>query len=144
QTVSVVVHSKPTAAITPNGATAFCAGGSVQLTAGTNATYHWSNGATTQSVTVSPLTTATYTVTVANAEGCTASTSITVTVHPQPVTAITPGGPTAFCPGGSVQLMARTGATYLWSNGATTQSVTVSPATTTIYTVTVATAHGCS
>jgi hypothetical protein len=38
---------------------------------------------------------------------------------------ITPSGPLSFCSGGNVILTATTGNTYLWSNGATTQSITV-------------------
>lgn len=144
QTVAVTVQPSPTAGITANGPTIFCAGGSVQLTSTTAATYLWSNGATSQSITVSPAVTTVYSVTVANLGGCTASSTVTVTVYPQPVATIVPGGPTAFCQGGSVQLTAGTAATYQWSNGATTQSITVSPAVTTIYTVTVATAYGCT
>ncbi|MFT6706093.1 MAG: hypothetical protein ACJATF_000917 [Flavobacteriales bacterium] len=34
-------------------------------------------------------------------------------------------GSTSFCPGGSVDLMAPTGAEYFWSNGANTQMITV-------------------
>ncbi len=38
---------------------------------------------------------------------------------------ITPSGPVSFCSGESVTLTATTGDTYLWSNGATTQSIVV-------------------
>lgn len=37
---------------------------------------------------------------------------------------ISANGPTSFCTGGSVQLTASAGSAYLWSNGATTQSIT--------------------
>jgi len=40
-----------------------------------------------------------------------------------PVASITAGGPTTFCQGGSVTLTAASASTYLWSNGATTQSI---------------------
>jgi hypothetical protein len=39
--------------ITPSGATTFCAGGSVDLTASSGNTYEWSTGATTQTITAS-------------------------------------------------------------------------------------------
>jgi hypothetical protein len=48
---------------------------------------------------------------------------------------ITASGPTTFCNGGSVTLTASAGTSYLWSNGATTQSITVTNAGS--YTVTV-------
>ncbi len=38
---------------------------------------------------------------------------------------LTPGGPTSFCQGDSVLLTASAGNSYLWNNGATTQSITV-------------------
>jgi subtilisin-like proprotein convertase family protein len=46
---------------------------------------------------------------------------------------ITPSGPTSICQGGSVTLTANIASNYLWSTGATTQSITVSAAGT--YTV---------
>jgi len=39
---------------------------------------------------------------------------------------IATSGPTTFCSGGTVTLTASTGSAYLWSNGATTQSINVS------------------
>ena len=102
----------------------------------------WSNGATTQSITVS--TAGTYTCQVSNASGCisTASNSITVTVNPTPsAPTITAGGPTTFCAGGSVTLTSTAGSSYTWSNGASTQSITVSTAGT--YTCQVTNASGC-
>ena len=43
-----------------------------------------------------------------------------VSVSPPTITA---SGPTTFCSGGSVTLTASAGSSYLWSNGATTQSI---------------------
>jgi hypothetical protein len=128
--------------ITAGGATSFCTGGSVTLTATTGSAYLWSNGATTSSITVS--TAGTYTVQVSNAAGCqsAASAGTTVTVNALPAQpSITAGGATSFCTGGSVTLTATAGSTYLWSSGATTSSITVSTAGT--YTVQVSNAAGC-
>jgi uncharacterized repeat protein (TIGR01451 family) len=128
--------------ITPSGPTTFCAGGSVTLTATAGYTYSWSNGATTQAITVN--TSGTYTVIATNASGCSASAQATVTVNPNPPTpAITPSGPTTFCAGGSVTLSAPGGyAGYSWSNGATTAAINVTASGT--FTVTVTDANGCS
>ena len=41
---------------------------------------------------------------------------------------ITAGGPTTFCAGDSVMLTASSGGSYVWSNGATTQSINVKAA----------------
>ncbi|MDR7372974.1 T9SS sorting signal type C domain-containing protein, partial [Flavobacterium aquidurense] len=75
--------------------------------------------------------------------GCTGTAfNLTVTVNPTPTTpTISAGGPLTFCAGDSVTLTSSTGTTYLWSNGATTQSITVS--TSGIYSVQITNAAGC-
>jgi hypothetical protein len=139
----VIVNAKPaTPVITASGPTTFCEGGAVTLTAPAAFSHLWSNGATTQSITVSA--SGSYSVTVASASGCSATSAATdVIVNPPPATpVITAGGPTTFCEGGSVTLTAPAGYSYLWSNGATTQSIGVSASG--AYSVTVANANGCS
>ena len=54
---------------------------------------------------------------------------------------ITAGGQTTFCNGGSVTLTSSAGTSYLWSNGATTQSINVTASGS--YTVKVINASGC-
>ncbi|MFH2141980.1 MAG: PKD domain-containing protein, partial [Bacteroidota bacterium] len=141
----VTVNALPTATITPATST-ICAGSSATLTAsgGGGATpYNWSTGATTAVITVSPATTTTYTVTVMNASGCSATTSSTVTVDAIPTAIITPLT-SAICAGGSITLTASGGILYNWSTGASNASITVSPASTTAYTVTVYNVAMCS
>jgi hypothetical protein len=53
------------------------------------------------------------------------------------------GGTSSICPSTSTTLTASGGTTYLWSSGATTASITVSPTITTTYSVTV-TLNGCT
>ncbi len=83
------------------------------------------------------------TVTPQNTCGNGSTSTLAVTVNPMPATpVITANGPLAFCEGGSVELSAPAGYTaYLWSNGATAQSITVN--TTGTYTVVVTDAMGC-
>lgn len=142
-TTTVVVNPSPTANITAGGATTFCQGLSVVLTASAGSSWLWSTGATTQSITVSA--SGNYTVTVTNASGCSAtSAATTVTVNPNPPAVISANGALTFCNGGSVVLTANAGTSYLWSNGATTQAITVNgPVGTTSYTVAVTQAGGC-
>ena len=59
-------------------------GGSTTLTASGANTYHWSNGANTAGITVSPTTTTTYTVTGTDNNGCTGIASVTVIVNNPP------------------------------------------------------------
>ncbi|WP_395806165.1 T9SS type A sorting domain-containing protein, partial [Daejeonella sp.] len=135
-----VTISLPTATITAGGPTSFCLGDKVTLTANAGSSYLWSTGATTQSIEVK--TSGNYTVSVTNANGCSAtSTATTVRVNPLPMATITAGGPIGFCLGDKVILTASVGSSYLWSTGATTQSIEVK--TSGNYTVRVTNANGC-
>lgn len=141
--VTVTVNSSPaTPVVTPSGATTFCNGGSVTLTAPVSTGYIWSNGSVTRSIVVSSA--GSYVVTVTNAGGCTAASVATVvTVNAAPgVPSITPGGATSFCQGGSVTLTSAAATGYLWSTGATTQAINVTASGS--YTVTVSNAGGCT
>jgi uncharacterized repeat protein (TIGR01451 family) len=133
--VTVTVGQPPAAAISASGPTTFCAPGSVTLTASpAGGSYSWSNGATTQSITV--VGSGNYSVTV-TVSGCSATSAAqTVTVNPAPIVGIT--GPSTFCAGTPITLDAGPGfASYQWSNGATTQTITDTPSATTTYSVTV-------
>lgn len=116
-----------TATISASGPLSFCSGGSVTLTANSGSQYLWSpGGATTRSITVTNA--GSYTVRVTNSSGTNATStpaivSITTTGSTPTISA---SGSTSFCAGGSVVLTASTASSYLWSNGATTQSITVS------------------
>lgn len=137
----VTVNPVPMAIITPGGPTSFCTGNSVTLTASLGSSYLWSTGATTRSITVNM--SGNYTVIVLNAFGCSAMSNATiVTVYPLPIVTITPNGPTTFCQGDSVLLTSSPGTSYLWSTGATTQSISVK--NTGNYSVTVTNLIGCS
>ena len=138
---AVTVNPNPTATITPSGPTTFCAGGSVTLSAPAGLSYLWSTGATSQSINVTQ--SGNYSVTTTNASGCsTTSAATTVTVNANPAATITPSGPTTFCAGGSVTLSAPAGLSYVWSTGATTQSINVTQSGN--YSVTTTNAGGCS
>ncbi|MGO1245455.1 MAG: hypothetical protein ACTMH4_15345, partial [Sphingobacterium sp.] len=88
----------------------------------------------------------TYKVTVVYPNGChNTSDPITITVNPNPIPTITPTGETEFCEGESVQLTAslpngQIASSYLWSNGETGQTITVTEAG--IYTVTARNTNG--
>ncbi|MFM8597258.1 MAG: GEVED domain-containing protein, partial [Flavobacteriales bacterium] len=139
--VAVTVSALPSTTISASSA-AICTGGSSTLTVPAAATYTWSNGANTQSISVN--TPGTYSVTVTNAAGCTASSApITINAAAAPTVNVTANGPVSFCPGGNVVLnsAASAGSTYLWSNGATTPNITAT--TSGVYFVTVTNAAGC-
>ena len=139
--LSVIVNQNPTPSITANGPTEFCDGGSVDLTAGGGDNYLWSTGETSETITV--VSSGNYSVTVFNANGCsTESSSLTVTEWDDPVPVITADGPTSFCDGESVTLTSSEQMSYIWSTGATTQSIVVSQPGT--YSVSVVDTNGCT
>jgi Zn-dependent metalloprotease/subtilisin-like proprotein convertase family protein len=103
--------------------------------------YSWSTGGTASAINAT--TSGNYTVTVSNPGGCTSTSSpVAVIVNPLPVATISASGSTTFCTGESVTLTASSGASYLWSTGATSQSITTSTAGS--YSVTVTSNNGCS
>lgn len=139
----VTVNALPEANITASGSTTFCQGGDVTLSAPMGyASYVWSTGETARSIVVR--TTGQYWVKITDANGCSNnSDTITVNVFPNTLPIITVSGPTTFCEGGSVTLTAPSGfSAYLWSTGATTQSITVTESGS--YTVTIADGNGCT
>ncbi|HTB31871.1 MAG TPA: gliding motility-associated C-terminal domain-containing protein [Bacteroidia bacterium] len=133
---TITVNPIPVVSINPD--TAICAGKGITLTVTGGGTYLWSNASTSSSISVTPSFTIIYTVVVTD-NGCSKDTAVTVTVDSLPVVTITP--PKKICPGNTVILMATGGGKYLWSTGATTDSISVSPTSTTTYSVTVST--GC-
>ncbi|MBN4049787.1 hypothetical protein JYT36_01010, partial [Bacteroidales bacterium AH-315-N07] len=135
----VTVNGQPTAAIA--GAFTICSGTSTTLTGTGGVSYTWDDGSTTGSITVSPTTNTTYTVTVIDGNGCKDTASQLVTVGGNPVAGIT--GTTAICIGSSASITATGGTTYEWNTGATTESLTVSITSSTTYTVTVSLGIGC-
>lgn len=135
-TADVTVSVTPRPVITVSGAVSnLCQAESVTLSTATAGSYLWSTGETTQSITVNSG--GTYSVTASN---CTAANPVAVTYKPLPTISV--NGFTGICPGQDVTLTATAGNAYVWSTGATAQSITVSAAGG--YTVNVTDSAGCS
>jgi len=111
-TISGTVYAIPSISITETDASGYssdskvCKGGSATLTASGGSFYSWSSGetitSTTSSITKSPISNTTYTVT-GTTSGCSNTASITITVEPLPTLSV-----------GSITLC--TEATYLITN----------------------------
>lgn len=125
--------------IASSGGSAICNGASLTLTAQNGSNYLWSNGQTTASIVVS--TAGSYSVSVTNGSGCRGTSQpFTVTVQSAPVAVITVAADTV-CPGKSTTLTASAALSWLWSTGATTQTITAGAGN---YTVTVTGPGGCT
>lgn len=150
---TLTIQSNNTLSVTTSGNDTICPGSSTNLSVnviGGNPpiTYTWSNGLPNQAtVSVTPLTTTTYTLNIVDALGCSAGPLLYTITVASPIS-VTASGATPICAGGGTTLTAQANGgygayTYVWNpgnlNGAT---VNVSPAVTTTYTVTAS--DGCS
>jgi hypothetical protein len=136
----VQVDVNPIPVITPSSSVQFCFGDSVELVADAGSAYLWSNGMTTQSIWIYG--TDTLTVTVTDTLICSnPSLPMYVTETPS-AAAVQASGRLHFCFGDSVTLTASgAGASFLWSNTQTSQSVVLR--TTGTYHVALTDTFGC-
>ena len=118
-----------------------CAGSEVTLTAqSTGSIYQWNNGESQPSITVSVP--GQYAVTVSNAFECSTIDTVQVISVDLPDAAIV--GDNQVCSGSNLLLQAEGGTEFLWGDGSTTSSITVTPTENTVYTVTISNVYGCS
>lgn len=145
RTISLTVNTTPTLNINPPSATV-CIGSSVNLFGSGATNYTWMpGGMNTASINASPTITTIYTLTGANAGGCSGTRTVQVNVNPLTTVTIT-ANPLTICPGSSSTLTANGSGSgpfnYIWNTGATTSAITTS--ITGVYTATVTNATGCS
>lgn len=123
-TIVVGVNALPT--VNLGNDTLYCPSQGLVLDAGAGATgYAWSTGATTQQISLTAG--GTYFVTVTDAGQCSAVDTIVVQGGTEPQVNLGPD--LALCPGSTAILDGGAGnTTYLWSTGATTQTIAVNAA----------------
>ncbi|MBS1646067.1 MAG: gliding motility-associated C-terminal domain-containing protein [Bacteroidetes bacterium] len=137
-TASIAINTTTAPSLTITASSySICSGNSSTLTASGSSSYTWSANAasaTSSSVAVSPISNTTYTVT-GGTGTCTSSKTVSISVTPTPTVSISPGN-AYICNGASGSFTASGASTYSWNSGATTSTVSVSPASNTVYTVT--------
>ena len=144
----VTVIANPT--VSPTSNSPICDGTTLNLSAGgTGTSYSWVGSSLFTSTLQNPAivgatlsATGIYTVTITGTGSCTASASVSVNVNSNPVPIVS--GDTAICPNESTTLTVSGGNSYFWSTNQTDISITVSPASTAIYTVTATDTNGCT
>ncbi len=138
--IPLTVNALPTVTSSP-AAPNVCAGSSLILNGGGANSYSWTGGISDNTSFI-PSGTATYTVTGVDANSCSNSTTVLVTVNALPTVTATPSTSTA-CENSNVTLVGGGASTYSWTGGITDN--TAFPATTTTtYTVTGTDANLCS
>ncbi|MCF8247009.1 MAG: PKD domain-containing protein [Saprospiraceae bacterium] len=144
-TVSIIVLALPTISADATNA-AFCIGGSTDLTANGGVNYLWQPGNLIDpAINVAPTATTNYSVVGTDANGCSNSATVQVTVYPLPTIVVSDLG---ICMGESGQLSASGAVNYSWSPTAGLDNPNIpnpvaSPTMTTVYTVTGTDANTC-
>lgn len=150
---SVTVNVAPTPTLDAGPDTAFCAGGSVQLGASGTGNFNWlpatglSDPGASDPV-ASPQSTTVYTVTLTDANNCTADALVTVTVDPLPT--VDAGTDTWLCLGSTVALSGSGDAgSYSWQptgplNDPSSPTPLATPASSTTFVLVITDANGCS
>lgn len=90
--IPITVNSAPTVTITASPSTTICAGDNVDLTSTSNqsgSTFAWSTGQTGATINATPVTNATYMVTVTGPNTCSQTANVSINVVPIPTVAIT-------------------------------------------------------
>ncbi len=147
-TVNITISAPPIISVGPNAT--ICFGNCVTLTASGGYSYIWSpnsgiSSSTGANVVACPSMTTTYFVLAENAQGCTGTSNVTVTVDSSIEITLSSNPASCGLNNGSITTTISGGTApfeYLWANGATTQIIT--NLSSGIYTVTVVDAAGCT
>jgi len=152
--VTITVNPLPVVGIISNST--ICSGNTISIGASavSGSSYSWSGSvsgfsSTNSNPSVSPGSTATYTLVETNTKGCVNSNSVAIIVNALPAAAVISN--TAICSGASISIGASAvaGSTYSWvssSSGFSSSlpNPSVSPSSTTSYTLTETNSNGCS
>ena len=140
-TLSVATISLPIVTSTISNPS-ICLGNSVAITSYGANTYTWSTSNTGSNIVVSPSTTASFTVTGTDLNGCKNISIQIVTVNPLPNLIITTND-TIICSGGTTTLIVTGANTYTWNTNSNGNQILISPTATTNYTVIGTDVNGC-
>jgi gliding motility-associated-like protein len=145
QSVQIMVYDNPVLQVSASDLE-ICPNEIVNISVSGANTYSWSGGLLAglngDNHSFSPPQTATYTVTGANLDGCTASADIQIIVNPAPLVTVAPD--TAICSGDEIELNAFGAQIYNWNDGTNGSSNLTSPLYTSVYQVIGSNNFGCS
>lgn len=111
--INITIGSSGTATVNPAGPISLCQGDSILLTASAGNTYHWSTGATTQTIYVKNA--GSYIVTVTGSGGCSGqSPAVVVTLKPVPQTLQTANDSVCAFQQGQINVVPQSGVSFYW------------------------------
>lgn len=139
-TLETAITVNPLPTVGAGADQSICAGTSVTLSGLGAQAYTWNNGVTNSAAFI-PVATQTYTVTGTDANGCTNTDQVLVTVKPLPT--VSAGADQIVCTGSSTTLSGSGAVSFTWNNGVT-DDVAFTPAANQTYTVTGTGANGCT
>lgn len=130
-----VLTVKSLPALTKSGNTTLCFGQSTTLSISGAISYFWNTGSTSNSITVNPTSSIAYNVIGTGANGCSKTEVFEVQVNSLPSISI--NGTTTVCSSTPTTLTASGAQSFDWGSGLPSNaSITVSPSSNTVYTVT--------
>jgi len=148
-TITVIVNPLPV--ITASNDSAICFGNSIQLYANGASFFQWQpdsslDNAQSENPIATPQTTTTYNVIGTDANGCTNSNAVTITVNSLPM--ITINADTSICSGDTILMIASGALNYQWQPSSElisplNDSTLAHPSSTTTFTVSGTDANGC-
>lgn len=147
--LTVVVHPKPTITISTEPETAVvCQGDTAILHASGANSYQWRKTTDTttlshsDSLCVAPTNNSSYRVIGTSEYGCTNSATKNISIRTRPTPSIS--GADYVCIGDSILLSCSNASSFLWNTGETSRNIRISPTEDTDYEVTVTNSYGCT
>ncbi|MCQ2269890.1 MAG: PKD domain-containing protein [Bacteroidales bacterium] len=147
--LTVVVHPKPTITISTDPETAVvCQGDTAILHASGANSYQWRKTTDTttlshsDSLCVAPTNNSSYRVIGTSEYGCTNSATKNISIRTRPTPSIS--GADYVCIGDSILLSCSNASSFLWNTGETSRNIRISPTEDTDYEVTVTNSYGCT
>ncbi len=142
----VAVVPSPQLVQISSNASSICLGQNVTFNAvgSANTSYTWSTGSNNSSLTVSPNASTSYIVSATNTLGCVSSATAVVNVNGSTPIQINLSNPSVCAnQSASLTLVNQAISSYTWGNGTSNQALIVTPAQTSIYSVTGTNIYGC-
>lgn len=141
QTIQIVVYPNPVILLTASHPSV-CSGQTVQLVATGATAYSWNTNQIGTSITVTPSSTGTYSVTGSDGNNCSSNASISILVSPSPF--VNAGSSSSvICAGEPVTLFANGASSYSWSTGQIADSIIVYPMNDSLFVVEGSNVNGC-